>query len=125
MPRIVVCAGSIRDAGPRCLSARHGVLGLVGGWIAFYCVYKDKDQYIHDEILKVRLDCEVTLDRVLELPSFLVDTMHLKLSVLASTFACAASLAAAVDISVKSTGGNATNGHQYGFLHEVSHIHTH
>ncbi|KAI1642692.1 glycoside hydrolase family 51 protein [Daldinia loculata] len=44
--------------------------------------------------------------------------MHLKLSVLASTFACAASLAAAVDISVKSTGGNATNGHQYGFLHE-------
>ncbi|KAI1653102.1 glycoside hydrolase family 51 protein [Daldinia decipiens] len=44
--------------------------------------------------------------------------MHLKLSVLASTFACAASLAAAVDISVKSTGGNATSGHQYGFLHE-------
>ncbi|KAF3069812.1 Alpha-L-arabinofuranosidase A [Daldinia childiae] len=44
--------------------------------------------------------------------------MHLKLSVLASTFACAVSLAAAVDISVKSTGGNATNGHQYGFLHE-------
>ncbi|KAI1473421.1 glycoside hydrolase family 51 protein [Daldinia eschscholtzii] len=44
--------------------------------------------------------------------------MHLKLSVLASTFACAASLASAIDISVKSTGGNATNGHQYGFLHE-------
>ncbi|KAI0105807.1 glycoside hydrolase family 51 protein [Daldinia grandis] len=44
--------------------------------------------------------------------------MHLKLSVLANTFGCAASLVAAVDISVKSTGGNATNGHQYGFLHE-------
>lgn len=26
----------------------------------------------------------------------------------------------AVEISVKATGGNKTNGHQYGFLHEVS-----
>jgi len=25
----------------------------------------------------------------------------------------------AFDISVKANGGNATNGHQYGFLHEV------
>ncbi|KAI2616196.1 glycoside hydrolase family 51 protein [Hypomontagnella submonticulosa] len=44
--------------------------------------------------------------------------MFLKLSVLASTVACAVSLATAIDISVKSTGGNITNGHQYGFLHE-------
>lgn len=26
---------------------------------------------------------------------------------------------AAIDIKVKSSGGNATSGHQYGFLHEV------
>ncbi|KAI1099703.1 glycoside hydrolase family 51 protein [Jackrogersella minutella] len=39
----------------------------------------------------------------------------LKLSALASTLV---SLGAAIDISVNSTGGNATSGHQYGFLHE-------
>ncbi|KAI0377580.1 glycoside hydrolase family 51 protein [Hypomontagnella monticulosa] len=44
--------------------------------------------------------------------------MFQKLSVLTGTLACAASLATAIDISVKSTGGNITNGHQYGFLHE-------
>ncbi|KAI1138313.1 glycoside hydrolase family 51 protein [Hypoxylon sp. FL0543] len=42
----------------------------------------------------------------------------LKPSVLASTFACAISLVTAIDISVEATGGNATNGHRYGFLHE-------
>lgn len=31
----------------------------------------------------------------------------------------AASLASAVDISVKATGGNETRAYQYGFLHEV------
>ncbi|KAI1383982.1 glycoside hydrolase family 51 protein [Hypoxylon trugodes] len=41
-----------------------------------------------------------------------------KLPTLVGTLACAASLVAAIDISVSSTGGNATNGHQYGFLHE-------
>ncbi|OTB00698.1 glycoside hydrolase family 51 protein [Hypoxylon sp. CI-4A] len=41
-----------------------------------------------------------------------------KLSVWASTLVYAASLVASVDISVSSSGGNATNGHQYGFLHE-------
>lgn len=30
-----------------------------------------------------------------------------------------AATAVAVDITVKATGGNATSGHQYGFLHEV------
>ncbi|OTA76960.1 glycoside hydrolase family 51 protein [Hypoxylon sp. CO27-5] len=44
--------------------------------------------------------------------------VSLKLAALTSTFACVISLAAAIDISVKSTGGNATSGHQYGFLHE-------
>ncbi|KAI1375488.1 glycoside hydrolase family 51 protein [Hypoxylon crocopeplum] len=42
----------------------------------------------------------------------------LKLVVLAGAFAHAVSLTNAIDITVKSTGGNATNGHQYGFLHE-------
>ncbi|KAI1209797.1 glycoside hydrolase family 51 protein [Annulohypoxylon truncatum] len=44
--------------------------------------------------------------------------VYLKLSALAGTLAYAVSLCIAVDISVSSTGGNATNGHQYGFLHE-------
>ncbi|KAL7620599.1 hypothetical protein AAE478_009594 [Parahypoxylon ruwenzoriense] len=37
---------------------------------------------------------------------------------LASTLACAIPRATAIDIKISSTGGNATNGHQYGFLHE-------
>ncbi|KAI0879797.1 glycoside hydrolase family 51 protein [Annulohypoxylon maeteangense] len=42
----------------------------------------------------------------------------LKRFMLAGTLAFAVSLGTAIDISVSSTGGNATNGHQYGFLHE-------
>lgn len=42
--------------------------------------------------------------------------VSLKSAILAATYAVAA---AAVDITVKATGGNATSGHQYGFLHEV------
>ncbi|KAI1454587.1 glycoside hydrolase family 51 protein [Annulohypoxylon moriforme] len=41
-----------------------------------------------------------------------------KLSMLTSMLACIVSLGNAADISVSSTGGNVTNGHQYGFLHE-------
>lgn len=40
----------------------------------------------------------------------------------------AAPLATALNITVGSEGGNATSGHQYGFLHEVSmvlHYHLH
>ncbi|KAI1091773.1 glycoside hydrolase family 51 protein [Rostrohypoxylon terebratum] len=44
--------------------------------------------------------------------------IYTKLSVIVGTLACAVSLATAVTISVSSEGGNATNGHQYGFLHE-------
>ncbi|KAI1444122.1 glycoside hydrolase family 51 protein [Annulohypoxylon stygium] len=44
--------------------------------------------------------------------------VYFKLSVIASTLACAVSLSTAIDISVSLEGGNATNGHQYGFLHE-------
>lgn len=43
--------------------------------------------------------------------------MFSKLAVLAATQFLSA---LAVDISVGSSGGNATSGHQYGFLHEVS-----
>lgn len=35
------------------------------------------------------------------------------------TLAVAVSTAAAVDVRVSAGGGNKTNGHQYGFLHEV------
>ncbi|KAI4870152.1 glycoside hydrolase family 51 protein [Hypoxylon rubiginosum] len=41
-----------------------------------------------------------------------------KLVIQTGIFAYAVSSVTAVDISVSSTGGNATNGHQYGFLHE-------
>ncbi|KAK2041857.1 alpha-L-arabinofuranosidase [Colletotrichum somersetense] len=41
--------------------------------------------------------------------------VSLKSAFLAATYAVSA---AAVDITVKSSGGNATSGHQYGFLHE-------
>ncbi|KAI1396540.1 glycoside hydrolase family 51 protein [Hypoxylon fuscum] len=44
--------------------------------------------------------------------------VSLKLLVQTGTLACTVSLVAAVDITVSSTDGNATNGHQYGFLHE-------
>lgn len=42
--------------------------------------------------------------------------VSLKSAILAATYAVSA---AAVDVSIKASGGNATSGHQYGFLHEV------
>jgi alpha-N-arabinofuranosidase len=42
----------------------------------------------------------------------------LKWSVFTAAFA--ATSVAAFDVRVGSKGGNATNGHQYGFLHEVN-----
>lgn len=38
----------------------------------------------------------------------------------AALAACAAAPALAVDVTVSAEGGNATSGHQYGFLHEVN-----
>lgn len=54
-----------------------------------------------------------------QIPTFTIAMVYFKLSVIASTLACAVSLSTAIDISVSLEGGNATNGHQYGFLHEV------
>ena len=44
----------------------------------------------------------------------------LSLAVAALAAAVAAVSATSIDIAVKASGGNATSGHQYGFLHEAS-----